>query len=366
MNSEDVLLFLSAVLKLSRGQVQRLKKLTPSLSGRLPFSEAGIKISGAEPELLRALSDSAAAEALVSKERKRLEERGIRFLTPPDPEWPLRFGRMPDPPLWIFVRGSLPPADLPTVSVIGSRAASPYGMQMAELISGELAASGVGIVSGMAAGIDAASQRAALRRGGKSFALLGSGLNICYPRENFELFEALAQTEGCGVISEFPLDSPSIAWHFPDRNRLIAALGDCLALIEAGSRRSGSMITVGEALEQGKEVFAMPGRITDPMSCGCNELIKMGAAPLTGADDILELIGPVRSRRLSPAKKRLEGLSETESSVYALLSEEPRFLDEIIRETGLSTGDAMSILLKLERLGAAQQSGGGGYCAVLE
>ncbi|MDQ0153299.1 DNA processing protein [Moryella indoligenes] len=305
----------------------------------------------------------ASVEHAVDAQLERLSAAGIRFLTPEDRLWPERLSHMPDPPRWLYFRGTLPEAALPAVAVIGSRNATNYGKRMAEFISGELAKKGVGIVSGLADGIDGAAQCAALQAGGRSYGVLGCGVNICYPRENYELFTALCGGQCGGVISEFPPDSPSKAWHFPDRNRIISALGDVLAVIEARGFRSGSMITVGYALDQGKEVFAVPGRITDPMSRGCNALIQSGATILSGPNDILDYIGLQRSRRLPPKKHSSAGLSPEEKRIFHMLGEEPCFLENIIQKTGLPAGSVMSTLLKLELEGFIEQPSGNFYCA---
>lgn len=376
ITNEDMLLLLSC-LGCSRSRIRRLLSAFPALV-ELTAYHPGESDSLCQMEKLplraqKLLHNPTVLTSAVQEERERLNDRGIRFLTPSAPDWPLRLNRMEDAPLWLFVKGTLPREDLAAVSVIGSRDASAYGLSMAGLIAESLVTCGVTVVSGMASGIDAAAQRAALRAGGNSLAILGSGINICYPKENFDLFDALIHTPGCGVISEFPLDSASAAWHFPDRNRLIAALGDCLALIEARSQRSGSMITVGQALEQGKEVFAVPGRITDPMSMGCNELIRTGATPLLSPDDILEYLSgigvlrtacsPENTRRI-PKLLLPENPSENQKRICACLSEEPCSLDEIVRKTGLRIGVAMEVLMELEDLGAVQHNGRNRYSSV--
>lgn len=368
MTNREMLLFLSSCARCTRNQVRRLLAACPSLSDLTMLSERdreAVLSKRKKNDRLRTLfHDPAQLKEKIQEEAECLRSRRIRFLTPDSPDWPIRLCHMGDAPLWLFLKGNLPPADSASVSVIGSRDASPYGLRMADWIAGSLAESGVTVVSGMASGIDAAAQRAALKKGGKSLAILGSGINICYPKENFDLFDALIHTPGCGIISEFPLDSDSAAWHFPDRNRLIAALGDCLALIEARNQRSGSMITVGQALDQGKEVFAMPGRITDPMSLGCNELIRTGASPLLHPDDILDYLGLKCGPRQVPEKKILPNLSENHQKVYASLDGEPRSLDAILQRTGLRIGVIMELLIDLEREGAVQCTNGNSYSAV--
>ncbi len=285
-----------------------------------------------------------------------LSGRGIRFLIPEDKDWPLRFSALSDPPQWLFVRGMLPPEDMPTAAVIGCRNASVYGLRMAEYIAGELARNGVGIVSGMAAGIDGAAQMAAATAGGVTFGVLGFGVNLCYPAENYELFSDLSEGKGGGILSEYLPDSEPLKWHFPERNRLIAALGDQLVVIESRGPKSGSQITVNCALDQGRTIFAVPGRITDPLSRGCNDLIRDGAAILTSPRDILDHIG-LRSCGRLPAEERGTGsLSPEEQLVLSMLTEKPCLPDAILRKTGLPAGKIMSILLDLELRGLILQT----------
>ena len=294
----------------------------------------------------------------------RLSEQGIRFLTPEHPDWPARFASLSDPPEWLFVRGGLPPETVPSVSVIGSRNATSYGLRMAEYISEELGRRGVSVISGLAAGIDCAAQTAAVTAGGRSYGVLGCGVNICYPSENYELFRGLSEKGQGGIISEFPPDTPPVRMNFPDRNRLIAALGDVLVVVESRGPRSGTQITVGQALDQGKSVFAVPGRITDPLSRGCNELIRDGASILTSAGDLLEYIGMKASRCMPDVRKTVRKLGRDERRVLRVLKEKSCFPDVIIRETGLPADRVVSLLLDLELNGLISQTSANYYTAL--
>ena len=250
----------------------------------------------------------------------------------------------------------------PTVSVIGSRSASSYGLRMADFIASELAAKGIAIVSGLAAGIDSRAGEAALAAGGKSYAVLGCGVNICYPKENYVLFSKLCE-DGNGILSEFPPDELSRAWHFPDRNRLIAALGDCLCVLEAREQQSGSSITVGSALEQGKEIFCLPGRITDPLSRGCHVFIQNGANLLQSPQDIVDYLGLRLRCMLEPRVRSPEKLSPEESALYRLIQEEPCFLSRLLQRSGYDIGTVMRCLLKLELEGYVEQLSANYYSA---
>lgn len=205
-----------------------------------------------------------------------------------DPGYPKRLKQIPRPPAKIYVRGQLPGENEPAVAIIGARNCSDYGQDMAKWFAIELARKGVQIISGMARGIDGVSQWAALRAGGKSYGVLGCGTDICYPGENKPLYERLLR-EG-GIISEFPPGTQPLSRNFPSRNRIISGLADIVLVIEA-REKSGTLITVDYALSQGKDVFALPGRVGDYKSAGCNGLIHMGAFMALSPGDILEALG---------------------------------------------------------------------------
>lgn len=204
-----------------------------------------------------------------------------------DGAYPKRMSALRGMPKALYWRGSLPEEGKAAVAVIGARTCSPYGREMAQWFAGELAAAGVQIISGMARGVDGIAQRAALEHGGKSFAVLGCGTDICYPKENKELYERLL-AEG-GIVSEHPAGTPPLACHFPTRNRIISALSDLVLVIEA-REKSGTLITVDFALEQGRDVYVLPGRIGDSLSGGCNRLLRQGAGAALEPSDILEAL----------------------------------------------------------------------------
>lgn len=336
--------------------------LRASLACRGVMSRPEIRrILAAAPE--EEVPDGASLEAAESW-LSALREEGIRFLTPELPSWPRRFAGITDPPEWLFLKGGLPPEETPSVSIIGSRNASSYGLRMAEYFSQELGRRNVPVISGLAAGVDCAAQAAAVTAGGKAYAVLGCGVNICYPAENYELFRGLSENGEGGVISEYPPDSPPVKMHFPERNRIIAALGDILLVMESRGPKSGSQITVTQALDQGKTVFALPGRITDPLSRGCNELIRDGAFILTTPSDLLRYLGVgTEGAENSPGKYRRR-LDRNSRLVLSQLKEKPCFPDEIIRKTGLSSGKVMSILLDLEMSGLVTQTASNCYTSL--
>ena len=218
---------------------------------------------------------------------EQVEEKGIRYISFFDAVYPGKLTNIPDPPYGIFVKGSLPEEELPAVAMIGSRACSDYGRQVAEQFGKALAAHGVQVISGMARGIDSISQGACVKAGGQTFAVLGSGVDICYPEELYKLYTDIPQKGG--IISAYAPGMEPLARNFPPRNRIISGLSDVVLVIES-RQKSGTLITVDMALEQGKEVAVIPGRITDELSRGCHELIKQGATVILDVEQLLELL----------------------------------------------------------------------------
>ncbi len=230
-------------------------------------------------------------------EARKLQEKGIRFIPYTDPDFPARLRDIPDPPFSLYVKGELPNPVVPSVAIIGARMCSDYGRYMARQFGRGLALSGVQVISGMARGIDGLAQHAALSAGGKSFGILGCGVDICYPEENRDVYEEL-QKNG-GIISEFPPGMEPVSKFFPMRNRIISALSDILLVVEA-RQKSGTSITVDTALEQGREVLAVPGRVTDRLSDGCNYLISQGAGVAISIEDVLDRLHQISGRACAP------------------------------------------------------------------
>lgn len=279
------------------------------------------------------------------EEYHRLREQGIQFITAYDGNYPKRLLQLPDKPVALFVKGRLPDEDVPTAAIIGARSCSYYGRSQAARFGRELAEQGIQVVSGLAYGIDGAGHQGTLDAGGAAFAVLGSGIDNCYPRQNWALYNAIPGQGG--IISEYGPGTAAQSMHFPVRNRIISGLSDVLLVIEA-RKRSGSLITVGLALEQGKEVFALPGRISDPLSTGCNELIKDGAGLLLSPSDVTEYLGINSEKKLNIKKKTEIGLAKNEKKVYSCLDSQPKHLENIICECRLPAGTCRAVLLKLE------------------
>ena len=270
-------------------------------------------------------------QALLSARRQepeRIEEEmaksGIGFVSALEKGFPKKLREIPDPPFGLYYKGSMPSEEEPAAAIIGARLASGYGREQARRFGRQIGARGIAVISGMARGIDGISQKAALDAGGKSYAVLGCGVDICYPEENRELYERLQQ-EG-GVLSEYPPGMQPVAKLFPPRNRIISGLSDLVLVIEA-RKKSGTLITVDMALEQGREVYALPGRVSDSLSDGCNRLIRQGAGPATCPEDILEyFFGTVDSQDTPSKKKQYSACQQVntalESAVMKILSRE--------------------------------------------
>src|SRR5712691_10644013 len=261
----------------------------------------------------------------------RLQQLNIRALTLLDDEYPLRLTQVADPPPVLFVRGRLQPADTQAVALVGTRRATSYGHAVAERLSRELAAAGVTVVSGLAKGVDTTAHRAAVQAGGRTIAVLGNGLDQVYPPENTNLARQIVESGAGAVLSEFAPGVPPDAVNFPRRNRIISGLSAATVIVEAGER-SGALITADFALEQGREVFAVPGSIFSPMSIGPNELIKQGATPVTSAQDVLDILSPQSSAPSPETLARdVPELPPQEMAVWQALGGEPRHVDELAR-----------------------------------
>lgn len=293
------------------------------------------------------------------REAGRLESMGITFVCHTDPCYPENLLAIYDPPPVIFVRGSLKSSDKLSVAVVGSRRPSPYGQLVAGKLARDLAATGITVVSGMARGIDSAAHRGALEGGGRTLAVLGCGPDVVYPRENRRLMEKIINNGA--VISEYPPGTPPEPWRFPVRNRIISGLARGTVVVEA-AEKSGALITADFALDQGRDVMAVPGNVTSPLSRGPHRLIKQGARLVEGAGDVLDEIG---LENLFPVKKDEPGeavkMSREEEAVYSLLSVDPVPLDEIIGRSGLTPQKAMAALMYLELKGLARQMPGKFY-----
>ncbi|MGB9715407.1 MAG: DNA-processing protein DprA [Thermodesulfovibrionales bacterium] len=291
----------------------------------------------------------------VDRHLKVLREKDIKVVDINNPLYPDMLRQIEDAPVVLYVKGEIKPEDRYAIAIVGSRKPTSYGVTVAESISEELASMGFTIVSGMARGIDAISHKGAIRAGGRTIAVLGSGIDIPYPAENKGLMDKIA-TSGY-ILSEFPPGTSPDKENFPRRNRIISGLSFGVLVIEATSD-SGSLITAGYALEQGREVFAVPGNITSPASAGTNELLKKGAILTRNAEDIVKELAPVLKGFIRSKEKAKVELSEEENKVCSHLTGEPKHIDNISRESGLPTSKVLEILLRLELKGVIRQTTG--------
>jgi DNA processing protein len=280
-----------------------------------------------------------------------LGERGFRFLGRSDPAYPPQLRELHDPPPGLFLRGDAEPELLarPAVAIVGARACSSYGGQVARLLGRELAAAGLVVVSGLARGVDGEAHKGTLEAGGPTVAVLGCGIDRDYPAVHAQL---AARISGTGlVLSEYAPGVEPAPWRFPARNRIIAGLAAAAVIVEA-RERSGALITADFALEAGREVFAVPGEITSALSAGTNALLRLGATPLTSAEDVLEALGIAAPEAPAPA------LGETAAIVLRELADRPAGADELVRATGLDAAAVATALAELELAGAVAEGEG--------
>ena len=283
---------------------------------------------------------------------ERMLEKKISFMSMLDVNYPNKLRRIASPPYALFYKGSLPDENKKSVAIVGARSCTAYGRQMAEVFSKELAEHGVQIISGMAMGIDAAGQKAALDTGGTSFAVLGCGVDICYPREHFSLYQKLEE-EG-GILSEFPIGTEPLKQHFPARNRIISGLSDAVLVMEA-KEKSGSLITADMALEQGKDVYALPGPLTSALSKGCHELIKQGAGILISPKELMEDLGISPKIILKKLTENKNVLESTENIVYSCLNFQPISPNQLSVLTKLPIQTILESLIRLELKGLVME-----------
>lgn len=291
-----------------------------------------------------------------------VEAQGIGFVTMEDVNYPEKLRKTFSAPRYFYYKGSLP-GERPVVAIIGARKCSHYGSEIAWRIAGELARQGVGVISGLAYGVDKAAHDGALAGGGPTYGVLGCGPDVCYPRGHRDTYDRIITTGG-GIISEYPPGTQPLSWFFPQRNRIIAGLSDGILVTEA-RKKSGTLITVSFGLEYGKNIYAVPGRVDDVLSEGCNYLIKEGAKSTVSAADILEDINAVL-----PGKKSKNNvqkcrnyeflkniLATNEKMVYASLRLKPKHIEEIQEETGLAPENLSAALEILSSYGCIKRYG---------
>jgi len=290
----------------------------------------------------------------VNKELDLINKHNAKIITFGDIDYPENLNTIYDPPPILYIKGELKPEDSLSIAVVGSRRSSFYGLSVAERLASGLADFGITVISGMARGIDTASHRGALKTGGRTIAVLGSGLACIYPPENKNLFKEI--TDSGAVVSEFPMLTKPLGRNFPCRNRIISGLSLGVVVIEA-SRNSGALITADCALEQSREVFAIPGKIDSLTSFGANRLIKQGAKLVETVEDIIEELGLKIKDCIEQSKiQKTKGshpaiktnLTAEEDAIYNNINDEPRHIDEIISKSSLPTNRVLASLVQME------------------
>ena len=297
----------------------------------------------------------------IGNRRAEAAEKGIRFITWFSEAYPQRLLELSDFPYALYVKGNLPDPASRKAAIVGSRRCTPYGEKYAVEFGKVLAQYGIEVISGLARGIDGMGQRGALMGNGKTFAVLGSGPDVCYPREHIGLYMDILE-QGGGILSEYPPGTPPLAWHFPERNRIISGLSDVVLVMEAGEK-SGSLITVDMALEQGRDIYALPGPVNSSLSRGCNYLIQQGAGLLTSPEMLLKEWG-IDSCSVSDGKAKNKKVLETpEKLVYSCLGLYPKNIEQIAEETKLSPRELVGLLVSLELQGYAREISKNNYVA---
>lgn len=305
------------------------------------------------------LRDPEAAQ--IEGDIRLIERLGIRLLVADDPEYPPLLKQIFDPPAFLFVRGAFQAGDPCSVAMVGSRRCSQYARSVAERLARDLAAAGISVVSGLARGVDTAAHAGALGAGGHTVAVLGSGLANIYPPENRRLADSIAETGA--LVSEFAVTAGPDAWHFPARNRIISGWSRGVCVVEAPAS-SGALITAEFAMEQGRDVFAVPGPVTDPRTRGCHALIRDGALLVEDAEDILSALGVMTATAHPQLTLPDPALTEDEAALHRLLGPLPKAVDDLIVESGVDAARVSAALMLLELKGLARKASGSSYVRV--
>ncbi len=334
------------------------------------FGNLGVAWQASETQLQQAGLEPQPRENFLHLRKKldldfeidRVQQAGAYLLTLADPDYPPLLKTLSDPPVVLYVRGSVLAVDQSALSIVGTRKATHYGLETAFKLAGALAKQGVTIISGLAHGIDTAAHRGALNAGGRTFAVMGCGVDQIYPNDNRDLADAIV--ENGALISEFPLGTPPEARNFPRRNRIISGLALGVLVVEA-PEGSGALITADTAAEQGRDVFAVPGNIFSPASRGPNRLIQEGAKLVMSATDILDELqlayGRAEARTVA---ETAVPANEIEAQIVKCLSADPLHVDDVARACGLPIAQVTSTLTLLELKGLARNVGPMQYCLI--
>lgn len=351
----------SNVSGIGSARIKRLLEHFGSIETAWRASKAELQAAGIPAKTIHALVETRNTLQL-ERELERLSSLGYRVLTWHDAGYPQQLLEIHNSPPVLYLWGELLPIDRWSVAVVGTRRASSYGRLMAEDIANGLGSQGITVVSGLARGIDGIAHRSALEMGGRTLAVLGSGLDQIYPPEHRQLARKIA--ENGAVISDYPLGTPPEGTNFPPRNRIIAGLAAATIVVEAG-KSSGALITADFGAEQGREVFAVPGNINSPNSVGTNRLIRDGAHPYLGLEDVLQALNLELAVQQQAVQQRLPA-DETERALLAELSSEPIHIDTLQQQMGEPVAKITAALALLELKGQVRQVGGMHYVLTRE
>ncbi len=367
MNKDEYWFWLCNIKNIYNEQIEKLLKVFPNpeevYKGK-PYEYEYAKLTKSEINAI----EKSKNDLLILKQKEKLEKDGIKFINPDSKDYPEKFRFIKNAPYSLYVKGNLPDPNLFSVGMVGARACSEYGRSQTIRFAKALALKNIQIISGLALGIDSISANAALSVGGKTFAVLGSGIDVIYPKENIELYYEIIMNDG-GIITEYPLGTPPIPWQFPSRNRLISGLSDKILIMEA-RKRSGTLVTASYALEQGKDIYCLPGKITDSLSDGCNKLIADGAGILLNPEYLLSDLDEITTNKNDALIDNNEHLCPIDSesdtySVYSLLGNEPICAEDIMQKTSLNPETISIILMDLEISGLIREVSKNYYVKIL-
>ncbi len=350
----DVLTLLT-IPRIGPGRVRRLLSEFESADAVLsaPLKRL-MRIEGIDEILARQIKNGVERK-VAEQQLQRMQRLDIRAASIWDPVYPPLLKKTTAPPVLLFYKGTFPESWPPCIGVVGTRMPSQYGRIVTEKLVGSLASRGIAVISGLARGIDTTAHQTTLKQGGLTYAVLGCGVDYIYPLENKMLYQKIAQKGA--VLSEYFIGALPDASHFPRRNRIISGMCLGVLVVEAGEK-SGALITANFALEQNREVFAVPGNITSPKSCGPNRLIQQGAKLVNSVEDILDELAPRLTPQLPEEKPLPPNLDLLERRILESLSAEPLHIDHLVKELQESPAVVLSRLLTLELLGVVKQLSG--------
>lgn len=356
INREMKLFWLGTVPGVGTAKVEKLLRAAGGIDKLYEMGQEGLeKLSILQSGEIRALVESR-EECQLQKRYAEMGEKGIRYISRYGQGYPKRLEALARPPLQLYAKGKLPDESAVTISIVGARECSFYGRDMARMFGFRLAKAGVQIVSGMARGVDGWAHQGALESGGATFAVLGSGVDVCYPAAHCRLYESILRRGG--ILSEYVPGTKARPQYFPVRNRIISGLSDGILLVEA-REKSGSLITVEAALEQGRDVFVIPGRIGDELSIGCNRLIQQGAIPVLSPDDILTYYQIEASAAVPDGK-----CGDDDDKMYRRLQKGPVHMDVLCAELQASPTEVMKRLIRLQKAGKIREISRGNFEAI--